>query len=551
MSIKSINGEPIEFGTKPSGNLFNKDTTTAGYLYYYSNGNYQSNTDGYGASEFIPCVGGGKYILNKKAHVCFWDSTRTYISGMVQPNGDTYTVMTAPANAKYITISVRESEKAKCILAESDTAFVGFRQYEEQLTYGVHDYQIDNAIHLLGDGLVPVDVQLTGGMISPDGSVGHPESSTYVVADYFASDYFSTPEDCSCVVRSTDPSLLKVWWHAFDENKHSVAHGNGWQASHEIPANYPYYRVYAHIVGPYDTNAFIPSLADKLVEVGYQSGYLPYQSGYIYHQFEVPSTKALTSEKKTNTAYLRLPASYTQSGDPIKLCLLVHGASMGISSDGSTGWTYDTLYNNIVNALINAGYAVIDSNGYDDSVSTSHDHWGCPQALAGYHKAWDYFTTKYNLEREVYVYGFSMGGLTSLNLATERTIPIKCMMIGSPVISLYDQCVSGIATSVNPTFLAAYGITAYSEDAVRGYDRYLDIVNVGSDGYVFNNLPPLFIGYGSTDVNTSNEKIQEYYEALCNSNHMVSIKEYEGGHSISYGGNATLISDIIKWFGYF
>lgn len=578
-NVSSINGNQIVVGTdgmengsvtdlklapngvikkiEPVGNIFNKDKTTPDYLYYYSTGEYQHNSSGYGASEFMPCTAGSKYIMNKLAHVCFWDSDKNYISGMIQPVNGFFTVMAAPSNASYITISVKESEKDKCVLVESDSALVEFRQYGEHLTYEADDKcRVSKALHLLGDGFIPIDVNMVAGLISTDGSVNYPDSSAYVIADYFASDYFTVPNNCSCMVRSSDPSLVRVWWHAFDENKNSVAHGDGWKEYDEIPAGYPYYRVYAHINGDYSVNAFIPNLGNRMVEVGYgigeaQSGKLPYESGYIYHQFQVPATKALTSESNINTAYLRLPESYKQYGNPTKLCLLVHGASLGISSDGSSGWTNDELYNNVVNALLDAGYAVIDSNGYDDSVSNGHDHWGCPQALAGYHKAWDYFTTKYNLEREVYVYGFSMGGLTSLNLATERTIPIKCMMIGSPVISLYDQCVSGTATSVNPTFLAAYGITAYSEDAVGGYDRYLDIVNVGSDGYVFNNLPPLFIGYGSTDVNISNEKIQEYYEALCNSNHIVTLKEYSGGHEISYGGNATLITDMVTWFSYY
>lgn len=278
----------------------------------------------------------------------------------------------------------------------------------------------------------------------------------------------------------------------------------------------------------------------------------PYKSGYIYQSFKVPKTRDFTYEFNDNTAFLKLPTSYTPDGKATKLCIICHGASKGISDDGSTGWTNDTGYNKIVNTLNSYGYAVIDSNGYNDAASSGHEHWGAPQALAGYMKAYEYFTEHYNLEKAVYVYGFSMGGLTALNLAINRSFPIKCIMVGAPVISLYDQCVDGTAHSVNSDFLLAYGMgNAYNAARCRGYDRYNDIVQIDNTKYILKAIPPIYCAYGESDTAISNSKILEYFDALHNSNYDARIVGYQGGHEISYGGSQNVLNDMIIFFNYY
>lgn len=282
---------------------------------------------------------------------------------------------------------------------------------------------------------------------------------------------------------------------------------------------------------------------------GISSGFLPYESGYIYHVSQTSQKPVFNGSTYENTSCLKLPSSYSESGTATPLVVICHGAGGGISSDGSSGWTYDTGYNSVVSALNNAGFAVMDSNGYRDSSAAGHEHWGCPQAVAGYVQAYDYFTNHYNLEKVVWLYGFSMGGLTALNIMISRTLPIRCAMIGVPVISLYDQCVTRQSGGVqNPYFLAAYDIEAYERSGLYGCDRYLDITTVGSTPMVFHDLPPLYIGYGLSDINISNEKIQEYYTALYNSNHIVRIHGYEGDHTVGFGGSQVLITDMVNWF---
>jgi len=281
------------------------------------------------------------------------------------------------------------------------------------------------------------------------------------------------------------------------------------------------------------------------------NNYLPYNSNYIYKTFTIPKQKFLSGNATANnTTYIRLPETYKPYGTPTKLCIICHGSTKGIKASGTSTWTTDILYNNIVNKLLINGYAVMDSNGYDDSIDDGFNHWGCLQALNGYVKAYDYFTNNYNLDKNVYIYGFSMGGLTALSLALYATIKCRCCMVASPVISLYNQCVEGRETPLS-SFLTAYDMTTYDANKCLGYDRYFDIITLDNSNYIKHNYPPLFFAIGSTDTNISNAIVSEFCAALKNSNYNAELKEYVGGHEISYGGNADVRNDMISFFNYY
>ena len=276
--------------------------------------------------------------------------------------------------------------------------------------------------------------------------------------------------------------------------------------------------------------------------------YYPYTNGYIFTTVQIPAHRIVSDGQTTVTACLKLPSTYTASGSPTKICVICHGASAGIAQN--TGWTVSNDYNNIVTALLNAGYAIMDCNGYSD-IGLGYNHWNCPQAVAAYAKAFIKFTTMYNLEKTAYVYGFSMGGLTALTLGIEEFFPVKAVMIGCPVISIYQHCVVQNGNVPREDFLNAYELESWNDEAVRGYERYKDIITLDNTNYNFNIQKPLMIGYGSTDTNVSFDKISDYYNALKNANSQVILKEYLGGHEVCYGGSPDLIADMIRWFARF
>ena len=271
----------------------------------------------------------------------------------------------------------------------------------------------------------------------------------------------------------------------------------------------------------------------------------PYFNGYLYRDIDIPSSRNLTNVNTKTTACLKLPPKYTQYGKPTKLCIIVHGASKGIAETGNS-WTLEAGYNSIVNALSGIDCAVMDINGYGNG-GTTYNHWGCSQAISAYVKAYEYFIKNYNLDPEVYVYGFSMGGLTALTLGIQRSIPIKAMMIACPVISLYNQCVE-MPGEVRQDFLNAYELQSYDANVVKGYDRLGDIIDINNTKYNFKINLPLFIAYGTTDENVSNQYIQDYYNSLKNSNCNTIIQGFTGGHEVCYGGSQDLLVAMNKFF---
>ena len=92
-------------------------------------------------------------------------------------------------------------------------------------------------------------------------------------------------------------------------------------------------------------------------------------------------------------------------------------------------------YNNLVNTFVDAGYAVFDCNGYNETFFGCN-FWGSHRGVEAWRKAYDYIVKNYNVEDNVSIYGFSMGGLTALNLVLIGFPNVKCIALGSPVLDV-------------------------------------------------------------------------------------------------------------------
>lgn len=487
----------------------------------------------------------GEYIKidNTKAKISFSNAT-TYIAFLTQSKGyiSSYTEVSAygvtydiPDNAEYVFVSGITSDIANI------NVNYGYVQRKHNIfeLYSIAKNKELNTKLITG-------VNLFNKSNVDNGHLYYYENGEYQSDNsYYASEYIE--------VESNTVYMLNV-----------LAHITYWTSEHQFISGEVHFDGFTTITTPSNCKYIIISVNDinkcmlykgnNISEyipyvngIEYGSHYLPYKEGYIYNTLPNPNTTSLETSNYLNTSCIKLPKTYSQFGKPTKLCVIVHGSTKGISNK-SDSWTNDNFYNNIVNSLLNNGYAVLDSNGYNDNDSSGHEHWGCPQALSGYYKAYEYFTTYYNLDKNVLLYGFSMGGLAALSIAKEKVIPIKCVMVGCPVISLYDQVVKN---GLDPNFAAAYGFESYSPNVDLGYDRYKDIISINDISYVFADYPPLKICYASNDTSVSNSIILEYANAIKNANNNVFIKEYNGGHEVCFGGSQNLINDMIQWFNCF
>lgn len=136
---------------------------------------------------------------------------------------------------------------------------------------------------------------------------------------------------------------------------------------------------------------------------------------------------------------LLLPTNYSQAGNPVKLVIANHGTGTWYNGN-STSTTHSA-------ALLSQGYAVMDMNGIPASFVGSNGqdipdkrHYGSPIALQSYIKGYHHVTEKYNISKEgCFVYGQSMGGLSSFMLVMSGSIPVIAQGAFCPCIDLYKQ----------------------------------------------------------------------------------------------------------------
>ena len=130
-----------------------------------------------------------------------------------------------------------------------------------------------------------------------------------------------------------------------------------------------------------------------------------------------------------DNAVLFLPKSYSANGEPTRLIIHCHGSGRVIDSDLTIGTIQylPIFYHN--------GYAILDVNGGIDGGR----HYGADFAIQSYVKAYKYAITHYNLYKEVFVLGASMGGLASTTLVQSGLIPVIAQGLFCPVVDLYKQ----------------------------------------------------------------------------------------------------------------
>lgn len=131
----------------------------------------------------------------------------------------------------------------------------------------------------------------------------------------------------------------------------------------------------------------------------------------------------------TDKGVLWLPANYDKDGEPLRLVISCHGSGTTVTEDRLvTDRSWDAF-------LIRMGYAVLDVNGGIEDGR----HFGAPWAIDSYIKAYNYVVNKYNLHKEVFVLGCSMGGLTSFGIVQSGRIPVLAQAGFCPVTDLFRQ----------------------------------------------------------------------------------------------------------------
>ena len=136
---------------------------------------------------------------------------------------------------------------------------------------------------------------------------------------------------------------------------------------------------------------------------------------------------------------LLLPDSYSDTGAPVRLVISCHGAGGTVTTDDA-----QVMGQVLTRYLLANGYAVMDVNGLPEAYASAHgidlrNNIGSPIALRCYAAAYHYCMEHFNLKREVFVHGASMGGISSTNLVLSGLIPVIAHSAFCPVLDTYNE----------------------------------------------------------------------------------------------------------------
>ena len=117
---------------------------------------------------------------------------------------------------------------------------------------------------------------------------------------------------------------------------------------------------------------------------------------------------------------LALPSTYTDEGEPTRLIIFCHGSAKHILPNTqvfpSGAYGIDPTY------WLSEGYAVMDMDGLPNDTTTPH--WCVPVAYQCYLAAYRFVVNNYNIHKEVFLGGRSLGGGMALTIMAKGNIPV-------------------------------------------------------------------------------------------------------------------------------
>lgn len=521
-----------------------------GYYYQHSDGALVNSADSY-STPFIPCDKSEDWTMYGVAHVTIWDVDRVFLRGFVCSAANNYVLtFNTGEGAAYIRVGIVGLTPKATTLGKSVSRVPRTVHTPVLKNSALDEKQFERKrfIESMQAYRYPVSVTWAiGGM----NSVGEDAVTTYSNI----TNYFSVP---SCVGTFTVESANKpIWVVGYDSTRTKVYDSSDWSNAVDVANTCAYYRVAQNHGEDYGL-AWADEVEiyfDLMSIAGEAKG--AYQEGFI--PFTVPVNQKIASGSAGDTetivnvdCVLKLPITYSPTGRTTKLLMICHGAGRGVT--GSDNWCEQSSYLSLIDTFVNAGYAVFDCNGYGND-ALGWNHWGCHRALEAYRKAYDYVVRNYNVESNLSIYGFSMGGLTAFNLVFQHFPNVKCLAAGSPVLNLKEMCWDG---GVGTAFTSAYGMstTTYEAEKTVGCDPIQNICTVADAPYVFDKVPPVKIWFGSTEnganggVNRQNAV--DIVAAIHNANGVAYYREVAGaGHEICYGANLTVNKEILLWLNRF
>lgn len=246
-----------------------------------------------------------------------------------------------------------------------------------------------------------------------------------------------------------------------------------------------------------------------------------------------------------DSGVLLLPPTYAKKGKPTRLVISCHGAGGTVQTDDSQ------LEKQVLTKYLLAnGFAVMDVNGLPQKFANEHgidirNNVGSPIAVQSYIKAYDYCIEHFNLKKEVFVRGGSMGGISSTNLVLSGAIPVIAHLAFCPVLDAYHQIfLHPWSDGLPKTALGEFyhfdkdetGEYIYSEEKVTGYNPMARILKIGEKEYLPYPVPVKFWQCEDDEV-VCIDSTKRFIKAIQNAGGIAYLRTFKsGGHEPQEAG---------------
>ena len=137
----------------------------------------------------------------------------------------------------------------------------------------------------------------------------------------------------------------------------------------------------------------------------------------------------------TDNCRLYLPSKYSEDGEPTRLIIHCHGASVNYNYNNFSDLGIDTKF---LKYFTSMGYAVLFVSGMAGNTTLSIGTTaGNPLAYQSHVKAYKYVVDKYNIRQDgCFVYGISAGSIPALQIANFTDIPVLAQIIYCGIYSV-------------------------------------------------------------------------------------------------------------------